>query len=182
MKQKAVKFNSSNYHEAYKRCRNELNKRIKATKVQFYNTKLQNSKNSKEGWNTLNNLLNRKSKTTIVNELSVDHGKNVTQDKDIVDEFNKFFTSIGPKLANNIADNGSSPDPLSYIDQVANVFHFHSISSYELKGEIQNMQIARSLNKLKANKSCGPNEVSPKLLKYAGGAILSSLNQCIALV
>jgi transcriptional regulator of heat shock response len=106
LKQKAVKFNSSNYHEAYKRCRNELNKRIKETKVQFYNTKLQNSKNSKEGWNALSNLLNRKSKTTTVNELSVDHGKNVTQDKDIVDEFNKFFT----KLANNIADNGSSPD------------------------------------------------------------------------
>jgi hypothetical protein len=54
LKQKAVKFNSSNYHEAYKRCRNKLNKRIKATKVQFDNTKLQNSKNSKEGWNTLN--------------------------------------------------------------------------------------------------------------------------------
>jgi hypothetical protein len=45
-----------------KRCRNELNKIIKATKVQFYNTKLQNSENSKEGWDTLNNLLNRKSK------------------------------------------------------------------------------------------------------------------------
>jgi hypothetical protein len=44
-------------------------------KLQFYNTKLQNSKNSKEGWDTLNNLLNRKSKTTTVNELSVDHGK-----------------------------------------------------------------------------------------------------------
>jgi hypothetical protein len=84
-----------------------------------------------------NNLLNRKSETKIVNELSVDHGKNVTQDKDIVDEFKKFFTSIGLKLANNIADNGSSPDPLSYIDQVTNVFHLHSISSYELKEEIQ---------------------------------------------
>jgi hypothetical protein len=71
----------------------------------------------------------------------VSHGKNVTQDKDIVDEFSKFFTSIGPNLANNIADNGSSPDPLSYVDQVTNVFHFHSISSYELKGEIQNMQM-----------------------------------------
>ena len=142
LKQKAVKFNSSNYHEAYKRCRNKLNKRIKATKVQFYNIKLQNSKNSKEGWNTLNNLLNRKSKSTVVNELSVDHGKNVTQDKDIVDEFNKFFTSIGSKLANSIADNGTIVLILCHIiNQVTNVFHFHSISSYDLKGEIQNMQM-----------------------------------------
>jgi hypothetical protein len=84
-----------------------------------------------------NNLLNRKSETKIVNELSVDNGKNVIQDKDIVDECKKFFTAVGLELANNIADNGSSPDPLSYIDQVTNVFHLHSISSYELKGEIQ---------------------------------------------
>jgi hypothetical protein len=33
---------------------------------------------------------------------------------------------------------------LSYIDQVTNVFHFHSISNYELKGEIQNMQMVKS--------------------------------------
>jgi hypothetical protein len=59
LKQKAVKLNSSNYLEAFKSCRNELTKIIKAaTNVQFYNTKLQNSKNSREGWNTLNNLLN----------------------------------------------------------------------------------------------------------------------------
>ena len=59
LKQEAVKLNSSNYLEAFKSCRNELTKIIKAaTNVQFYNTKLQNSKNSKEGWNTLNNLLN----------------------------------------------------------------------------------------------------------------------------
>ena len=90
LKQKAVKFNSSNYHEAYKRCRNNLTKESKQ----------------------LRHMANRKSKTTIVNELSVDHGKNVTQDKDIANEFNKFFTSTGPKLANNIADNGSSHVPL----------------------------------------------------------------------
>ena len=35
LKQKAVKFNSSNYHEAYKRCRNELNKRSKQLRFNF---------------------------------------------------------------------------------------------------------------------------------------------------
>jgi hypothetical protein len=97
-------------------------------KVKHYNTSLQNSKNSNEGWNAFNNLLNRKSKTTVVNKLSVDHGKNLMQDKDIVDEFDKLFTSIGLKLANTIADNGNSPDPLSYINHVTNVFHIQSVS------------------------------------------------------
>jgi hypothetical protein len=42
--------------------------------------------------------------------------------------------------------------------------------------------IARSLNKLKANKACGPDEVSPKLLKYAGDAILPSLTSMYCIV
>ena len=35
--------------------------------------------------------------------------------------------------------------------------------------------MARSVNKLKANKACGPEKVSTKLLKSAGSAILPSL-------
>ena len=126
LKQKAIKFNSSNYHKAYKCCKNEHNRIIKATKVQFYNTNLQNSKNSSQGWNTINNLLNRKSKTAVVIQK--------TQDKDIVNEFNKFFTSIGPKLANNIADSGNSPDPLSYINHdITTVEILQKITGYSTK-------------------------------------------------
>ena len=164
----AVKFNSSNYHEAYKRCRNELNNKIKVAKTKFYNTKLQKCKNSKEGWNTINILLNRKSKTTVVNELCVDHGKNITQGKDIVNRFNKFFTSIGPKLANSVTDNAyrNSFDPLSYINPVNSVFHFRDISSYDLKSELQNVQMG---------KSTGLDKISTKLLKLAGDTIIESL-------
>ena len=55
---------------------------------------------------------------------------------------------------------------MSYIDQVTNVFHFHSISSYELKGEIQNMQMG---------KSTGLHKISTKLIKQAGDTITESL-------
>ena len=168
LKKKAVKFNSSNYHEAYKRCRNELNNKIKVAKTKFYNTKLQKSKNSKEDWNTINILLNRKCKTTVVNELSVDHGRNIMQGKDIVNRFNKSFTSICPKLVNSVTDNayGNSFDPLSYINPVNSAFHFRDISSYDLKGELQNMQMG---------KSTGLDKISTKLLKLAGDTIIESL-------
>ena len=69
-------------NEAYKRCRNELNEVIKATKSRHYNTKLQNSKTSKEGWNTLNNFKNRQSKATTVNELNIGQGNKITDKKD----------------------------------------------------------------------------------------------------
>ena len=55
---------------------------------------------------------------------------------------------------------------MSYIDQITNVFHFHSISSYELKGEIQNIQMG---------KSTGLDKITTKLIKQAGDTITESL-------
>ena len=57
----------------------KLNKYIKQTKRAYYNSKLAklNSNNSKESWQTINELLNRKSKTTNINQI-------VTNDKSIV--------------------------------------------------------------------------------------------------
>ncbi len=93
-------------------------------------------------------------------------GKKITQEKDIVNEFNKFFTSIGPKIANNIADSGNSPDPLSYVNHdITNVFHLQNILYYDLRSEIQNMQMA---------KSTGLDKISTKL-KQAGDNIIESL-------
>jgi hypothetical protein len=166
LKQKAIKFNSSNYQEAYKRCRNELNEVIKATKARYYNTKLQNSKTSKEGWNTLNNLLNRQSKATTVNELNIGHGNKITDRKDIVDEFNKFFTSIGPNLAKNITDSDTSPHPLSYMNHSINAFSFENISIHDIKREIKNLEIG---------KSTGLDKISTKLVKQADETICESL-------
>jgi glycine cleavage system regulatory protein len=51
------------------------------------------------------------------------------------------------------------------INQVTNVFHFHSISSYDLKGEIQNMQM----------QSTGLDKISTKLIKQTGDTITESL-------
>ncbi len=86
------------------------------------------------------------------------------KDKDIVNEFNKFFTSIDPKLANNIADSGNSPDPLSYINHdITHVFHFWNISYYDLRREIQNVQMG---------KSTGLDKISTKLIKQGRQAIL----------
>ena len=69
LKKKAISLNSVNYFQAYKQCKNQVNKCIKQTKRTYYNSKLANSNNSKESWRTINELLNRKSKTTKINQL-----------------------------------------------------------------------------------------------------------------
>ena len=46
LKKKAVRLNSSYYFEAYKQCKNQLNRCIKETKKLYYNSKLATSTNS----------------------------------------------------------------------------------------------------------------------------------------
>ncbi len=73
LKRQSVRLTSSNYNEAYKRCKNKLNKLIKKTKEEYFKTKLSNANNSKESWQAINELLNKKPKTTHVTQLNVDH-------------------------------------------------------------------------------------------------------------
>ena len=96
----------------YKKCRNDVNRRIKDAKINYYKTSLENSTNSKDSWNIINELLNKKSKTTSIKELTIDHNK-ITDDKDIANELNNFFCKIGPQLAENIPR--SDLDPLYYV-------------------------------------------------------------------
>ena len=44
IKKHAVKLRSTFYHQAYKKCRNQLNALIKRTKIEYYNSKLLNAK------------------------------------------------------------------------------------------------------------------------------------------
>ena len=108
LKKKAVSLNSPAYHNAYKKCRNEVNRRVKDAKINYYKTSLENSTISKDSWNIINELLNKKSKTTSKKELIIDHNT-ITHDKDIAYEYNNFFCKIGPQLAENIPRSDLDP-------------------------------------------------------------------------
>ena len=66
LKKQAVKLKSAYYDTAYKRHKNYVNSLIKSTKAEYFKTKLGNTKNSYNSWQTINSLLNKKSKTTEV--------------------------------------------------------------------------------------------------------------------
>ena len=71
LKKKAISLNSVNYLQAYKQCKNQVNKCIEQTKRTYYISKLANSNNSKESWQTINELLILKSKTTKINQIII---------------------------------------------------------------------------------------------------------------
>jgi hypothetical protein len=120
--------------------------------------------NSKESWQTIHELLNRKSKTTAINEINM-NGKTIVGDEEIAKEFNKYFSEVGKKLAEEIPDNDI--DPLHYVNPVqSNSFTFKTISEEDLN---------RIISSMKTCKSAGIDKISVKLIQAAGKTILKSL-------
>ena len=163
LKKKAINLNSANYFQAYKQCKNQLNKCIKQTKRNYYNSKLANSNNSKESWQILNELLSRKSKTTKINRITI-NGKAIVGDEEIATKFNQYFSEIGSKLADEIPDNDF--DPLHYVTPVLNSFTFQTISEED---------VHRIISSMKTSKSAGIDKISVKLIQAAARTILNSL-------
>jgi hypothetical protein len=69
----------------YKTIRNKVNIQLRNAKKNYYSTKISDQKcNPKEAWKTINNILGRLSKPTVVNELKL--GENsLTNTKDIAE-------------------------------------------------------------------------------------------------
>jgi integrase len=163
LKKKAMQLNSPAYHEAYKRCKNQVTTLIRETRASYYKRNLENCTNNKDGWNYINELLNRKSQTTIINEIKADE-KTITGNQNIANEFNKLFCEIGPRLCEDIPPNND--DPLQYVTPSKGEFSFRAIYESELNKVLQS---------LKLSKASRLDKISNKLLKAAGYTINESL-------
>jgi hypothetical protein len=92
-----------------------MNKLIKDTKINYYTSALNDTKNNpKNMWNTINKFTNKKSKTTTITKLNISND-NVTEDpNEISHTFNTYFKTIGENLANELPDTTDAPE--SYCD------------------------------------------------------------------
>ena len=164
LKKKSIKLRSTNYDEAYKRCKNKLNNLIKETKHEYFRNKLSNAENSKESWQTINELLNKRPKTTEVKELDID-GQLITDDDKIADAFNQYFSTIGSTLSDNII--GNDIDPMRFLAPIdGSSFNFICITLQET---------IDALNDIKFSKSPGIDGISIKLLKDASNIVAGPL-------
>ena len=164
LKKQSIKQRSTDYDKAYKRCKNKLNNLIKETKNEYFRNKLSNAKNSKESWQTINELLNKKPKTTEVKELDI-NGQLITDDDEIADAFNQYFSTIGSTLSDKIIGNGI--DPMRFVTPIeGSLFNFTSITLQE---------IIVALNEIKCSKSPGIDGISIRLLKDASNIVAGPL-------
>ena len=164
LKKQSIKLRSANYDKAYKRCKNKLNNLIKETKQEYFRDKLSNAKNSKESWRTINELLNKKPKTSEIKELDI-NGQLITDDDKIAEAFNQYFSTIGSTLSDKITDNCT--DPMNFVTPLdGSIFNFTSITLQETIG---------ALNEIKTKKSPGLDGISIRLLKDASNIVAGPL-------
>ena len=154
-KRKAIITGLETDWKSYKQMRNKVNKELKVAKANYYSNKIANQKrNPKEAWKTINQILGRKKKPTIVNELKMTD-KKLKYPDEIVEGFNKFFTGIGENLASNI--------PTSNCD--FEQFIQPSKSQFKLFNPVTVETVHHLLTNLETNKATGFDQISSKIIK-----------------
>ena len=109
-KRKAVKSNDPCDWAKYKKLRNSINNRIKTAKVSYFSKAfMQFEGNSKKTWQTINELTSRRKSNDTVKELKVNDVV-INNSSEISDTFNDHFSTIGPRLANEIPPIGQNDD------------------------------------------------------------------------
>ena len=109
LKTAAVKANSELLMSVYKHMRCKANDLNQLLKKQYFTNKLRSCEgNIKETWKTMNQVINKRSKTTNIKALK-EGDETITDNKSIADTMNSFFCNVGKSLAEKIAP---KPNPL----------------------------------------------------------------------
>ena len=112
--------------------------------------------NMKESWKAINELLNKRSKSSNIDCLK-ESGSETVHKKDISNAMNSFFCSVGKDLADKI---DPAPNPLFAGDYEINkpkaTFHFRTIEVHEIRDAFATVKTAKSF---------GTDNISSYLLK-----------------
>ena len=134
-----------------------LKHKIKEAKDNFYHKKFDEYKgDARKTWSTINDVLARKKVKKAFPEYFLVKNHKYTNKQAIANEFNEFFTGIGPKLSQEI----KSPENLSYKS-----FLIKTISSEFNFKEMNANCISKIIVALASKLSCGHDDLSSMLLK-----------------
>ena len=97
-KRKAILTNNENDWLNFRLTRNKVNIKLRNAKKDYYSSEIAGQKfNPKKAWKSINSLLGRENKPTVVNELTVGNN-NLTCPEDIAEGFNEYLKHISKVL------------------------------------------------------------------------------------
>ena len=94
---------SSLNHVQYKQYRNKINHLLKISKCNYYDCKIESTKNNlKAVWKLLNTIINRRKIKSPIAKLFKDGQQEIKHPGLIAHKFCEYFTNLGPTLAKKI--------------------------------------------------------------------------------
>ena len=138
-----AKYRTQTNINNYKRYLDIYNKAIKDAKKIFYRNELQSNKdNLRKTWQTLREVISKSNdKTSCIDEIKM-NGSTFTNNLDITNKFNEYFTSIATNIASNI--NPSPLDPTDFIPANDHNFRLREINQFVLVDIVRKMENKRS--------------------------------------
>ena len=147
---------------AFRKKRNHCNRLKKYLKSQHFSKVLHDNKNDgKKLWKHIRNLLPKDSSEKI-SSLKGDQNEILTENKDMANRFNTFFSTVGSKLASKFTSVRSDQINIPINE---NLFSFNLVSPET---------VSKIISNLDNNKAVGMDGVSVKILK-SGSPLLSQI-------
>ena len=145
-------FNNEKKYKAYKK---SFEKTKNMSKRNYYTDQFQKYQNNiKQTWNVIKEVIG-KTKITgkSLPKMMIINNKEIFEEEVIADEFNKYFTTVGPSLASAIPESSSS---------------FHSYLNFNAPSMTHNnlttTEFNEAFNSLKRNKSPGIDQINSNIL------------------
>ena len=156
---------------ALKKLEKEIVKAIENAKSTYFTHQFNEYKNDiKKTWETIKTAINKRRHKSKYPEFFTVGTENIFDKTDISNEFNRYFTSIGPELANSLDSHGK-PSFSSYLGpKVRTRFTFRTTSTEE---------ITKLINNLPNKHSAGVDGISSVLLKNINSIIAPALSIAI---
>ena len=159
-----TKTNLCTYNKILRQC-------IRSAKKNYYDKCFKENRNDiKKTWSTINSVLSKERNSKEYPKKFIINGSTIENYDVIVNEFNNYFTNIGPRLANsiNIPENRSFRDFLP--DPPNCNFQFSQINPND---------IVKVIDSLKSKTTRGFDQMSTKLLKFIKNEISLPISKIV---
>ena len=142
----------------YKSIRNRLCARTRKAEKEYYSAQIKAAEgNQSRTWHVINEILGRKrNPAKLPGKLKLEDGTTVTQEKEVAEALNTFFTSVGEKLASKVPKSNRTPE--SYMQKISQTQSFFI-------SPVTGWEVLTALGKIRTNKSCGPDGLHPRYLR-----------------
>ncbi len=136
--------------------RNTYNTAIRKQKALYYENSLSNSRSSKKTWTILKEAANLAKTTSKITEINI-NGTLSSDESEIANTFNQFFSTVGSTISDSIPP--STRDPLSYCPDFPD-----NLRQLELEG-CGPMLVGNTIQTMVSKSSTDLDGISSKLLK-----------------